>query len=109
LQVVRQRGAAPLLGAGRGREQGLAPAQEQEPLPGAALEGKDLAQVELDKPALAPAHAQVVEPAVVEPVVVEEVAVEGVAVEGVEPAVQGAALELRAVPLSQGEVAGGLA
>jgi hypothetical protein len=51
----------------------------------------------------------VVEPAVVEPVVVEEVAVEGVAVEGVEPAVQGAALELRAVPLSQGEVAGGLA
>ena len=133
LQVVRQRGAAPLLGSGLGREQGLAQEQEQEqeqePLPGAALEGKELAQVELDKPALAPAHAQVVEPAAVEPaavepavvepavvepvvveeVAVEEVAVEGVAVEGVEPAVQGAALELRAVPLSQGEVAGGLA
>jgi hypothetical protein len=55
LQVVRQRGAAPLLESGLGREQGLAPEQEQEqeqeqePLQGAALVGKELAQVELDK------------------------------------------------------------
>ena len=57
LQVVRQRGAAPLLESGLGREQGLAPApeqeqkqeQEQEPLQGAAPVGKELAQIELDK------------------------------------------------------------
>ncbi len=58
------------------QQAGPAQEQEQEPTQGAAPGGKELAQFELDKQALAPAHAQVVEPAVVEPAAVEPAVLE---------------------------------
>jgi hypothetical protein len=94
LQVARQTGPAPLLGPGLGRAQGLAPAQEQEqePLQGAAPEGEELAPAAVEQ-------AAVEQSAVGQAAVGQAAAGQAAAVEvEVEP-VEGAALELRAVPL----------